>query len=1524
MAKRLEMIDVDKPRTSVSELTETTDWSKCVICQEHIEEKLECPANSSRRDSGAGYKSFSQNVTLFHEMKTLPVPLNLGRLDEGSGIDETLMHNKASWHKSCRCKFNTTKLKRAEKRKVEVTANYVSDQRYTRSKTDTGSGSSICFFCDETLSDDEHREASTLELDSKVRKCALFLEDQSLLAKLSTGDMIAIEAKYHPRCLTELYNRVRGKERKQKSDHRTDDMLNSIALAELVAYIEESRQDAELSPVFKLKDLVSLYTSRLNQLGADIDKRVNSTSLKERILINIPDLQAHTKGREVILVFESDIGHAINRACNQSCDNEAMIMSKAASIVRKELFEMRSSAKEFNGNFSHDCQGSSVPHSLLALVSMIHEGPSIKDQTRQVSSSSALSVSQIIAFNTVKYKRDKATSSTIRHSRTQETPLPIYLGLLLHAHTRKKELIDKLSHLGLSVSYDRVLRISSDLANGVCKRFEDEGAVCPPNLRSNLFTTAAVDNIDHNPSSTTATDSFHGTGISLFQHPDADNTGEDRGTIIYETSSTRKTVDKIPETYTIVPPILLHETQPNVPQQEGNLTGEGTTFTDEMHHEYQWLDFVGETLKEGENEGGAYISWAAFHASRQQKNPVLLSHSSLLPLFKESAHSIAMVRHAMVIIRAAVHKLNPQQIPVVTFDQPLYAIAKQVQWNWQADFGESHCVVMLGGLHIEMAAFKTLGDWLDGSGWTDSLVHAGVASIGTADSFLKAVHITRTRHAHQITAAALHSLQKKAYTQYLETVVGELMNFESWCDERKRDCPQFKYWSLTLELQLLVFMFIRSIRTSDFSLYIESLTMLAPWVFALDHTHYARFLPVHIRDMKGLQAKHPATAKEFSAGKFTVKRSHRVFSAIAIDHAHEQNNAYVKGDGGAVGLTENPDALRRWMLSGPEIARVIGEFELTYLDDDKGDIRHHEQQKSIQVTFSAQVKSIVSSIEELGNPFLEEGKDLISLETKEIADASVIKTVNEIQDLGREQFNLFVKERLVDRTKSLYAVIPRNKLPLFRSIHKKVTVKVKTQLAYAKSDCSLFSRLYIGCQTRDGDLDDFFEHENQAYPPSLSEGGKLRVPSAKSDLIDCLNSIVESTVEQPNTITAMIIDGAAVVNMLKPVGVRTFEQYAMDVFKPYIISRLQSVARLDIVWDMYIENSLKSSTRQKRGKGKRRRVVPSAAIPKNWQDFLREDANKTELFAYLSQCCNGWNTDPNKELVATYGESVLVLPAREDVSSLSPCSHEEADTRIFVHAVDAAVHGHMNILIRTVDTDVLVLAVSIFQTMGIEELWLEFGSGKHRRYISAGAISTALGTKAKALSFFHAFTGCDTVSCFVGHGKLGAWEAWNSFPDVTQVFEELGNVPSQVSEQYLDTLERFVVILYDRTSTCTQVNSARKYLFTKKRRTMERIPPTKEALRQHVLRAAYQAGHVWGQTCVLQPHLPPPEEWGWMKSEDGSFTPFWTTLPQVSESSKELIRCGCLTGCTNRRCKCVRHELLCTELCECGGECTRD
>ena len=117
-----------------------------------------------------------------------------------------------------------------------------------------------------------------------------------------------------------------------------------------------------------------------------------------------------------------------------------------------------------------------------------------------------------------------------------------------------------------------------------------------------------------------------------------------------------------------------------------------------------------------------------------------------------------MIRHSINVVTKAVNHLNPGQTPVVTFDQPLFALAKQIQWMWPESYGEDKLVVMFSGLPIEMAAQK-LGDWLPGSGWVNALVQAQITTPGTTDSFLRAPHVGCTKRAHQVTAAALYILQ---------------------------------------------------------------------------------------------------------------------------------------------------------------------------------------------------------------------------------------------------------------------------------------------------------------------------------------------------------------------------------------------------------------------------------------------------------------------------------------------------------------------------------------------------------------------------------------------------------------------------------------------------------------------------------------------------------------------------------------------------------------------------------------------
>ena len=231
---------------------------------------------------------------------------------------------------------------------------------------------------------------------------------------------------------------------------------------------------------------------------------------------------------------------------------------------------------------------------------------------------------------------------------------------------------------------------------------------------------------------------------------------------------------------------------------------------------------------------------------------------------------------------------------------------------------------------------------------------------------------------------------------------------------------------------------------------------------------------------------------------------------------------------------------------------------------------------------------------------------------------------------------------------------------------------------------------------------------------------------------------------------------------------------------------------------------------------------------------------------------------------------------RDDATSVCPCTHEEADTRLLLHALDASAEGHKKVMLRTVETDVVVLSIAMVSEIDPDSFWIAFGVGKNLRYISAKNIAANL--------------------------------------------ETLTRAPTEESlTRLMPLLELFVVLMYDRGSNIHGVNEARKQPFTRKSRATDNIPPTSAALYQHVKRVAYQAGFCWGQTLVASPF-----DWGWKKGLKDEWEPVWSVLSQASQTCQELLRCSCSEekGCRGR-CKCVKAEMLCTALCKCGGNCDR-
>ena len=170
--------------------------------------------------------------------------------------------------------------------------------------------------------------------------------------------------------------------------------------------------------------------------------------------------------------------------------------------------------------------------------------------------------------------------------------------------------------MGHSMSYDRILQLENQLATSVCELTKEIGLVCPVHLRHGLFTTGALDNLDHNPSCTTAKDSFHGTGISLFQFPTESNEGYPQDIVTLPSATTTKN-HQLPKEYTTVPAVALNKECIVVPKTSDDISSVSGHMEEAKVKEKCWLEHGMRLLMKDELEKGDAVTWASDHASNQ-------------------------------------------------------------------------------------------------------------------------------------------------------------------------------------------------------------------------------------------------------------------------------------------------------------------------------------------------------------------------------------------------------------------------------------------------------------------------------------------------------------------------------------------------------------------------------------------------------------------------------------------------------------------------------------------------------------------------------------------------------------------------------------------------------------------------------------------------------------------------------------------------------------------------------------------
>ena len=1345
---------------------------------------------------------------------------------------------------------------------------------------------------------------------------ALKTGNESLLINLSSGgDASSNELYYHGHCNHALWNDTIRIEREQSSAVIEGKWKRAQSFNSIISYIHE-QHSIDPGSTFAVKDLNELYIENLKSFN--IEEKPQTTRFTERLIASVPNLVCRTVSKKTVVLFDETVQDLIDEYV-QTPDDFYSALRKVVHPIRSHILKQDN---KFTGSFSNSCQVNSVPKTLLALTSALIDGEMTSSSQP---SQEALSVAQIVVSHTrrpVKRKAKVKKPSRRRHNQKQETPLVQYVGLKIFYTSRSRQLIDDLYHIGLSISYDRVLELIQMFYEELRRGYILHGCFFPRILRKSLFTVWLKDNIDVNPKANFNTSSYHGTSSSVIQFRQNIKDGEEFPLTQFPETVNResKKLAPLPCEYTNVKnihPIKFTTELYASPSPNHVSPTKFPSYEFAVNEELAWLSKCTDILSKVDV---SIPGWASHHSSQKRVVTTPSGINTILPLHRDKVSTFNMQSHLMHLNKKWTAILNPNQTPVDVSDQPVYALTKELILRFPGEF--SNYFALFGQLHIEQCILVTHGQLIKGSGLLEILTENKFSMIGLS-AVVDVNNIKRARYTLQITLCSMFKLLSDAIPENCE------LSPYDWLTKKSTESTSFLYWKLVIDLEILILMYVRSIREGNFKLHVEILYLMLSWFFIFDHVHYARWLTIHWFDLFNLQSTFPDLFEQFSNGGFTFQKSDRPFSRMGLDQIHEQNNKVIKGAGGASDLLNRGDdsALLRWEVCSPELARLILEYEDCL---DKNDIpaesksKHHEDNESFNKRFSCDVSRLVKSV--AANPFTND--DLTKLNNPKVVMPNTVRDVIEdMKKCGEEQLSTFILDRLVSAKVPISQTISTNKFDIWDCSEKVDKVEFSPTKATLK-------KMNAACESRKIQAGEVFQNEINNIPQSLSvigkKGGIDLYHGNKSDITKRFPSPISfSPVHDPESQSSIVVEMSPLIRAKAFVthtgNLTNFGEFSLLIY--YEVTKLASqYRRIDLVFDRYFDQSLKEATREGRGEGSKYSLEgDSTEIPiRMGENFLKNSENKNQLNEYLAKKLLELHQG-NQLMIVSYRNTALsssssCLELDENVP-VRPCTAEEADQRLVRHALNIIKSGYKNVLVRTIDTDVLVLLLAHIPQ--VDDVNINAYLINSEKYYDVQKIIRTLGPiTCKALPFFYAFSGCDIVSSFYGKGKCKMYDIWMncSYKDeMTELFTQLGKSPSDVTDNQMSLLERYILELYG--SRASSLGSARLDRFNKSSdNDLRALPPSRDALRQHVLRACYQSGYLWRQS-VEEVVLPDPKDWGWDLDTVGAYyNPVWTTN-QSSVSIKDFTKtCSCKTG-KCKSCNCASAKLPCLSMCGCGKSC---
>lgn len=574
----------------------------------------------------------------------------------------------------------------------------------------------------------------------------------------------------------------------------------------------------------------------------------------------------------------------------------------------------------------------------------------------------------------------------------------------------------------------------------------------------------------------------------------------------------------------------------------------------------------------------------------------------------------------------------------------------------------------------------------------------------------------------------------------------------------------------------------------------------------------------------------------------------------------------------------------------------------------------------------AHVEEVMKTVDSFINPFKYDGSNLVSLISGVVATPKAQNDLLNAVTTGEKAFSDFVDNRITSDSVEFFSPIKATRLSTFHQVQKKKSA----QLAKAEmqsSDRSLFARLLVVSRSREIDLEQILSYplSSISTPLATADGSMAKTP--KSLLLEAIEHDCGSLI-QPEDIqssAAIIIDAMALIQALPVSAIpATFGMLAESLLTQLLTrSRKYHSTRVDFVIDNYYALTIKGAEREKRGdkhQGRQLQITNGdVKVPNKWKAYLSSGPNKRALLEFLVTQWQQSRVSTDLLLYATTEKGCLrlqfapdQLPAVDDVPELT-CDHEEADTRLILHAAHAS-ESCTTVLIESPDTDVAILALGHAKNINSEVLAFMTGTKDRRRIIDIKAVALKLGDDiTQSLIGLHAFSGCDFVSSFSGKGKKTHYQLLKKSGDCRTAMKMLGQTFS-TSDTLLKHCQIYTCLLYGDSGA--DVNKLRFKLFVSKSGSSQAMPPCKDALEQHVKRANYVAA-VWRSASTQEIKAPSPTENGWTLTDE-QYAFKWHSGNVAPPDVLKTVYCACRKSkCQDGRCSCSSSKLPCTELCQC-------